>query len=121
MKIIALARDHIKANPLFEKLSPNIELIWTESIDKLKQHKTAGACFDFRDDVISHIEDYSDFEGIPVFISDITHALDDFPGLSHVVKINLWPGFMQNSIIEACGSEDIREKAAEVLQALGWH
>lgn len=120
MKIIALTDDQKKRASLFENIPTQVELLWVDSVHGIKEHKNVSAYFDVSDSASFCLGTVNDFPPVPLFVSAISQTLGDFPGLDQLVRINLWPGFMQNSVAELSGRETIREKASEVLRALGW-
>ncbi len=119
MKIVVLSNDHAKENPLSGIFPPDIEQIRVYSSHHFLQHENAAAYFDLRETEPDEWEIYRDLASVPVFVHSIAYTLSDSTDLNHLVRINAWPGFMCQSLVEASAKETIRNEAAKVLKKLG--
>jgi 3-hydroxybutyryl-CoA dehydrogenase len=119
MKIVVLADDPMKDSQLALLSSAEIELIPIRSSLELTGNQNADAYFDFRENEVIEWETYRDLANVPIFVHAVIQTLPDFPGSDQFVRINAWPGFLKDPLVEACAKEGIRDRAAEVLQRIG--
>lgn len=54
----------------------------------------------------------------PVFVNAVNTALKDLP--QNCIRINAWPGFLQNKTIELTATEENMEAVNKILQGLQW-
>lgn len=66
------------------------------------------------------INDISKLEGLkkPVFVNAVSTTLKDLP--SNCIRINAWPGFPLNKILELTAAKENLEIVNKILQALHW-
>lgn len=92
----------------------NAAIIYAGNMQAASAYSDADAIFDLGEN--SGKNDYSRFN-CPVFISSTAETLSELKASPNMIRVNAWPGFLENEILEVAG--DMNAKAAEVLKSLG--
>jgi 3-hydroxybutyryl-CoA dehydrogenase len=119
MQLAVIANDYLKTELCSISPTTDTEWIWLNNTKELKTCTNAVAVFDLLfENNESRITDLKFFLPRPVFVHSILHTLNDIQ--QPFIRINAWPTFLKRSVTEAsCRDESVKEKAAEIMQALG--
>jgi 3-hydroxybutyryl-CoA dehydrogenase len=98
MTFVLLAND--AQWDILKNLNPIIEWKRVENISNFLAKKNADAYFNLQND--SADIDYSNLNA-PIFINSVTKTLSNIKGKEHVIRINIWQGFLEKEIWEIAG------------------
>ncbi|MCY7293700.1 MAG: hypothetical protein LH615_16100 [Ferruginibacter sp.] len=102
-------------NEMFNELKNDLpQIIWIteENENNLFSYKDVDAFFNLNE---TNNNDYN-FTTKPVFINSMTETLTKIKAAKNVVRINLWPGFVEKELWEIAGM--VNEEMALVLKSL---
>jgi 3-hydroxybutyryl-CoA dehydrogenase len=113
---IAVSADDTQKNEILGKgVNEGVEIIW---LSNLHQNINADVCFDLLFNE-ADISKNNFIRGTLVFANSVITASSELP--SNYIRINAWNGFLQRELIEiATATENIKEKAASLVNTLGW-
>lgn len=114
MRIVVKATEEQKAEWL-EKSSVSENGIEFIFLDKKITEAQADAYF-----ILTNEKDLEIIANVRklFFVNAVTEILDELP--KNCIRINAWNGFISRDSIEIVASEENKDSAREVLQALGW-
>jgi 3-hydroxybutyryl-CoA dehydrogenase len=55
-----------------------------------------------------------------VFVNEVCKTLSDLPARKGIIRINAWPGFLRNPLIELSAREEDKKDTEKLLTELGW-
>lgn len=98
-------------------ISQGVQVYFVTTIEEARSE--TDAIF-YLEDEEKLVNDISKFEGLekPVFVNAVITALKDLP--PNCIRINAWPGFLQNKTIELTATRENMEAVNKILQGLQW-
>ena len=117
MRITVIADGTTQKEFQDKPIPQGVQVYFVTAIEEA-QYET-DAFFYLRDEE-KLINDISKLEGLqkPVFVNAISTTLKDLP--SNCIRINAWPGFLLNKIIELTATKENLEAVKKILRALHW-
>jgi 3-hydroxybutyryl-CoA dehydrogenase len=114
MKIAVHGDEQQKEDFLFKGMPPDVFVHWLRPGETVPE---ADAYFDLAGED-EGLFPFGNVEGRPVFVHAIIATWVNFP--VNTIRINSWPGFLAGNICEVYASGETLDKAAPILQKLGW-
>ncbi len=90
------------------------EIIYADNIQAAGTYPDADAVIDLGEN--GGTGNHSGFS-VPVFINSMTETLSELKASPNMIRVNAWPGFLDNEILEVAGN--MNAVAAKVLKSLG--
>jgi len=100
---------------MMKKTSPDVELIFSETILQDRDLSDANAFFILNQSPAS--VNFSVFGDKPVFVNSVIETLEQMNAAKNICRINGWPGFLQREPWEVAGE---KEEAGKIFEELGW-
>jgi len=118
MQLVVRANEAQKNIFLSKQIPSSVQIKWFDE-NELIEETDADAYFDFNYDK-AHTGPNLFVKGRLVFANAVVSTVADIKYYNHV-RLNAWPGFFENEILElASPDEGMRAVAEEVLNELGW-
>jgi 3-hydroxybutyryl-CoA dehydrogenase len=116
MRIAICAGDTQKNEILGKAINEDVEIIWFNNLQKNITNT------DVYFDLLFEETDFSEnnfIQDVPVFANAVITTASRLP--LNYIRINGWNGFLKRELIEMVASnESFKEKAASILNTLGW-
>lgn len=118
MQLIVRADEKQRAAFLQKNIPENVHIRWFNETELIEEAE-ADAYFDFQFDK-QHTGANLFVKGKLVFANSMIATVSDIKYVNYV-RLNAWPGFFENEVLElASPDEAMRAVAEEVLNVLGW-
>lgn len=118
MQLVVRANEAQKNIFLSKHVPDSVQIRWFNETELIEETE-ADAYFDFQYDK-QHTGPNLFVKGRLVFANSVVSTVADMKYFNHV-RMNAWPGFFENDIIElASPDKGMRVVAEEVLNELGW-
>ena len=104
MKVVILATNEQKKEIGIKDTSPNVSLIFIDSIDEIEQLEDFDAIFLLTDDLSN--DSFREYSGKPVVIHSVVDTLTDKELPSNYNRINAWPGFLKRRTWEIAANDE---------------
>jgi 3-hydroxybutyryl-CoA dehydrogenase len=115
---LTVIADGITQKEFQDKPIPQgITIYFLTAIDEAHFETDAFFYLDDEEKLITHKLKLEALEK-PVFVNAVITTLKDLP--SNCIRLNAWPGFLLNQIIELSARKENMEEAEKILQALHW-
>jgi 3-hydroxybutyryl-CoA dehydrogenase len=115
MQVVVLTNESLKEELISAVESIDEEIIWSEDLSQLQEHKKADIFIDllFRKEHLASLQ-----ELLPklVIINSVEETLSETD--PSFIRINAWPGFLQSAIIEAAALNNESKKMTEDVFSL---
>jgi 3-hydroxybutyryl-CoA dehydrogenase len=118
MQLVVRANEEQRKTFLQKNIPSTVQIRWFDE-NELIEETEGDAFFDLQYDR-QHTGPNLFVKGRLVFANAVVSTVADMKYFNHV-RINAWPGFFENEILElASPDEGMRAVAEEVLNELGW-
>lgn len=112
MKLAVVANELQKNEFLAKSTDSETQLIWVNDAEELRAMHEVDAVMHLQfEDREEDIEILQDFLPKPVIVHAVSKTVNELK--QPFIRINAWPGFLQNEILEVACLEDYQKQAAE--------
>lgn len=120
-KILYYADNEVALDFQSRSFPEDCLIIRINELHDLQNHPDVWVCFILNEEILTKLNNHLIDSGGLVFISGVENTLKD--GLLNFphVRVNAWPGFFQNPLLELSAPEILHTRISEAMQHLGWN
>lgn len=118
--LLVWANELAKEDFLSRTIPSEFEVIFMNDAGRKNEIPSPVAYFILDESLIKDFPFDELEDGKPIFVNDVCGTLDLLPAGKCLIRINAWPGFLRQPLLELAARDNDKEAAAILLADLHW-